>query len=371
VLTLTGVFTLPGSTGGSITYTAPATNGVGSVSATSNGAFAATQTISVAAAVAPAMVSAVWINGTTIQITYNENVTCTGASGAFVYYYTGVSAAVPTLCSTSTDVLTLTGAFTAPAADATIQYTVPTAGNTDGTSVWATGATTVFAATQKLTSAQWAPPSITAVAVTATTIAITYNENVNCPTLAGAQAEFAYFTTGTTSGITAITACAPSGTPTLTLTGTFTLPGSGASIVYTAPAVNGAVSVIATSEYPQYAVTQTFAIPATPAPAITKAVSAGGASLTVTYSEDVSCPPTGADGDFVYDSAFNTLGGSISGCTAVTNVLTLTGIFNPATAAASLVYTAPASSSTLNAVYAAASTSAFAATQTWFPVTTT
>ena len=139
--------------------------------------------------------------------------------------------------------------------------------------------------------------------------------------------------------------------------------------MYTAPASpTVATAVSATTFYPQFAVTQTLALAALPIPAITAAVSAGGATLTVTYSENVSCPATGADGDFVYDSAFNTLGGSISGCTAANNVLTLSGIFNPATAAASLVYTAPAVSTTANAVVAAGSTSAFAATQTFFPV---
>ena len=370
VLTLTGVFTLPGNTGGSITYTAPAVNGAVSVSATSNGAFAATQTISVTAAVVPAMVSAVWINGTTIQITYNENVLCAGAFGDFVYYYTGVSSAVPTAiaCGANSNVLTLTGTFTAPAADATLKYTVPTLGNTIGTSVYATGTTTDFAATQTLTSSQWAPPAMASAVVTATSIAITYNENVSCAVGAVTEAEFAYYAAGTTSGITTLTNAGCAGAV-LTLTGTFTLPGTGASIVYTAPASpTVATAVSATTAYPQFAVTQTLALAALPIPAITAAVSAGGATLTVTYSENVSCPATGADGDFVYDSAFNTLGGSISGCTAANNVLTLSGIFNPATAAASLVYTAPAVSTTANAVVAAGSTSAFAATQTFFPV---
>jgi hypothetical protein len=371
VLTLTGAaFTLPGNTGGSITYTAPAVNGAVSVSATSNGAFAATQTISVTAAVVPAMVSAVWINGTTIQITYNENVLCAGAFGDFVYYYTGVSSAVPTAiaCGANSNVLTLTGTFTAPAADATLKYTVPTLGNTIGTSVYATGTTTDFAATQTLTSSQWAPPAMASAVVTATSIAITYNENVSCAVGAVTEAEFAYYAAGTTSGITTLTNAGCAGAV-LTLTGTFTLPGTGASIVYTAPASpTVATAVSATTAYPQFAVTQTLALAALPIPAITAAVSAGGATLTVTYSENVSCPATGADGDFVYDSAFNTLGGSISGCTAANNVLTLSGIFNPATAAASLVYTAPAVSTTANAVVAAGSTSAFAATQTFFPV---
>jgi hypothetical protein len=82
----------------------------------------------------------------------------------------------------------------------------------------------------------------------------------------------------------------------------------------------------------------------------------------------VACPATGADGDFVYDSAFNALGGEITSCSAVGDVLTLGGIFNTPSGAASIVYTAPATSTTANAVYAANSTSAFAATQTLFPL---
>jgi hypothetical protein len=49
-------------------------------------------------------------------------------------------------------------------------------------------------------------------------------------------------------------------------------------------------------------------------------------------------------------------------------VLTLTGVFNAATGSASIVYTAPASSSVANAVYAAGSTGDFAATQTLLPL---
>jgi hypothetical protein len=74
--------------------------------------------------------------------------------------------------------------------------------------------------------------------VTDTSIAITYNEAVSCPSLAGAQADFAYYWTGAASGITSSSAVACVG-DVLTLTGVFTLPGStGGSITYTAPATN-------------------------------------------------------------------------------------------------------------------------------------
>ena len=57
---------------------------------------------------------------------------------------------------------------------------------------------------------------------------------------------------------------------------------------------------------------------------------AGGTTLTITYQEPVSCPATGADGDFVYDSAFNTVGGSVTGCASgAGDTLVLSGLFNP------------------------------------------
>jgi hypothetical protein len=156
----------------------------------------------------------------------------------------------------------------------------------------------------------------------------------------------------------------------LTLTGTFALPGTGASIVYTAPAsptTSNAVS--ATSDFPQFAATQTLALPLGTVPAMVSAVvNVSLLSIAITYNEDVSCPATGADGDFVYDSGFNTLGGAISGCSTAGIVLTLTGVFNAATGSASIVYTAPTVSSVANAVYAAGSTGDFAATQTLLPL---
>jgi hypothetical protein len=128
-------------------------------------------------------------------------------------------------------------------------------------------------------------------------------------------------------------------------------------------------AVTATVDYPQFPAAQTFALTATVAPVMTGSTTvAAGATLEITYSGAVSCPATGADGDFVYDSAFDTLGGSISGCTAAGDDITLSGVFNAPTGAASIVYTAPAVSTTANAVYAAGSTSAFAATQTLFPL---
>jgi hypothetical protein len=327
------------------------------------------------------MVSAVLTTATTIAITYNEAVNCPTAGAndplAFAYdWTTGVSGGAVAsggCAGTGTTTLTLTGtAFTAPSTGASIVYTAGAGRATvvpdsAAVSVLATGTLADFAATQTLTGSQWAPPAITAVAVTATTVAITYNENVTCIAGSVTEAEFAYFSAGTTSGITTLTnaACA---TDVLTLTGTFTLPGTGASVVYTAPASPTiTTAVYATTAYPQFAVTQTFAIPATATPAMASFVvpGGGGTTLTITYQEPVSCPATGADGDFVYDSAFNTLGGSITSCASGTSdTLVLSGLFNAATGAATLVYTAPAVSTTSNAVYAAGSTSAFAATQT-------
>jgi hypothetical protein len=371
VLTLTGVFTLPGSTGGSITYTAPAVNGAVSVSATSNGTYAGTQTLAVPFAAAPAMVSA-YTTATTVVVTYNENVTCAvGVDAAFAYYYTGVATDAITGAACAGNVLTLTvAANDPPGSGASIVYTAPTT-NTALLSVFATGSVpALYAATQAFVG-PWTTPAMVSAVVTATTIAITYNgETLLCPNLAGAQADFAYYSAGTTSGITAVTAAACA-TDVLTLTGTFALPGTGASIVYTAPAspVAGTNAVSATLDFPQFAATQTLALTAAPVPAMVSAIVAGGLlSVAITYNENVTCPATGADGDFVYDSGFNTLGGAISGCSTAGMVLTLTGVFNAATGSASIVYTAPASSSVANAVYAAGSTGDFAATQTLLPL---
>ena len=100
--------------------------------------------------------------------------------------------------------------------------------------------------------------------VTALTIAITYNgENPDSARhLAGAQADFVYYSAGTSSGITVVTAAACA-TDVLTLTGTFALPGNGASIVYTRSCVAHHVEPrgIATSDFPQFAATQTLALP--------------------------------------------------------------------------------------------------------------
>jgi hypothetical protein len=371
VLTLTGVFTLPGSTGGSIVYTAPATNSsTASVSATGP-VYEATQTLALTPPGPPAMVSA-YTTATTVVVTYNENVTCAvGVDAAFAYYYTGVATDTITGAACAGNVLTLTvAANDPPGSGASIVYTAP-ATNSALVSVFATGSVpALYAATQAFVG-PWTTPAMVSAVVTATTIAITYNgETLLCPNLAGAQADFAYYSAGTTSGITAVTAAACA-TDVLTLTGTFALPGTGASIVYTAPAspVAGTNAVSATSDFPQFAATQTLALTAAPAPAMVSAVVAGSLlTIAITYNEAVSCPATGADGDFVYDSGFNTLGGAISGCSTVTNVLTLTGVFNAATGSASIVYTAPASSSVANAVYATGSTGDFAATQTLSPL---
>ena len=370
VLTLTGVFTLPGSTGGSIVYTTPTTNSsTASVSATGP-VYAATQTLALTPPAAPMMVSA-YTTATTVVITYNENVTCLGtADAAFAYYYTGVATDAITNAACAANVLTLTvSANDPPGSGASIVYTAP-ATNTALVSVSATGSVpALYAATQAFVG-PWTTPTMVSAVVTATTIAITYNgENLTCPNLAGAQADFVYYSAGTTSGITAVTAAACA-TDVLTLTGTFALPGTGASIVYTAPAsptTSNAVS--ATSDFPQFAATQTLALPLGTVPAMVSAVvNVSLLSIAITYNEDVSCPATGADGDFVYDSGFNTLGGAISGCSTAGIVLTLTGVFNAATGSASIVYTAPASSSVANAVYAAGSTGDFAATQTLLPL---
>jgi hypothetical protein len=158
-------------------------------------------------------------------------------------------------------------------------------------------------------------------------------------------------------------------TATGTTAATLLLPGATDNLVYTSPATPLATNTVyATLDFPQFPAAQTFALTATPAPAMALPVVVTATTVAITYTEGVACPATGADGDFVYDSAFNALGGEITSCSAVGDVLTLGGIFNTPSGAASIVYTAPATSTTANAVYAAGTTSVFAATQTLFPL---
>jgi hypothetical protein len=70
----------------------------------------------------------------------------------------------------------------------------------------------------------------------------------------------------------------------------------------------------------------------------------------------------------VYDYTTGFSGGTVTGCSTVGDVLTLTGAFNAALASASIVYTAPGAPTTANAVYATGSMSDFAATQTLLPL---
>ena len=365
VLTLTGVFTLPGSTGGSIVYTAPATNSsTASVSATGP-VYAATQTLALTPPGAPAMVSA-YTTATTVVVTYNENVTCVGTvDAAFAYYYTGVATDTITGAACAGNVLTLTvAANDPPGSGASIVYTAP-ATNTALLSVSATGSVPAFYAATQAFVGPWTTPAMVSAVVTATTIAITYNEAVACPSTF-TVADFAYNSAGTTSGGT-VTACAAAA-DVVTLTGTFTLPGNTANIVYTAPGASTTANAVnATIDFPQFAATQTLALTAAPAPAMVSAV-VGATSIAITYGAAVSCPITGADADFVYYYQGVSIGGVASGCSTVGDVLTLAGAFAASTGSASIVYTAPASSSVANAVYATGSTTDFAASQTLLPL---
>ena len=398
VLTLTPAttFTLPGSTGGTITYTAGASRAapvadstVVSVYATSNTAsFEATQTLAVSASAVPTMVSAVYTTASAVVVTYNEDVTCPTADAGtlFTYTYTGVATDTVTGCTAGapgSDTLSLAVSADPPGTGASVTYTVPTGGNTATTAVYATGTAYLYAVSQTLTT--WTTPAITAAAVTAGVdgtgvIAVTYSETVACPTTPGSvQADFeytnggtpAYPSTCTNTSATVKTLGTFYAATTGTTAATLVLPGASDNLIYTVPATDSAVyAVTATADYPQFAAAQTFALAATVAPTMVSAlVAVNLLSLTITYSEPVSCPATGADGDFVYDSGFGTLGGAISGCASgAGDTLVLTGVFNAATGSASIVYTAPATSTTANAVYAAGSTSAFAATQTLLPL---
>jgi hypothetical protein len=377
VLTLNGSFILPASTGGTITYTVPSST-TDAVYSTSGTVYEAAQTLAVSAAVAPAMVSAYTAAGA-LNIVYNEDVTCptTATAPPFAYNYTGdapgFSVTSGTLVVTATcslNVLTLTpsgtGAATAaPSTGANITYTVPTTDSL-AASVSARGSVpALYEATQTLTTFTY--PAMVSAVVSPSSIAITYNEAVSCAT--AAYSDFVYDAAAATSGGTIATASCSGSVVTLdpAASTTFVVPGTGASIVYTEPTTDSnAVSVFATSDFPQYAQTQTLALAATVAPTMRgTTTNAAGAQLEITYSGPVACPATGADSDFVYDSGFGILGGSISGCTAGTgDTLVLSGLFNAPTGSGTIVYTAPAESTTSNAVYAAGSVSAFAVTQT-------
>jgi len=380
-----GGFTLPGSTGGSITYTVPAL-AANAVFATGSSptVYEANQTLAVSAVTTvPVMVSAT-ATGTvggagTITITYNEPVACPAASD-FTYIYTGVAAGTITSCAGSPTADTLTLGFTnfqAPTSSATITYTAPTTNSTTA-SVYASGSLSpvLYAATQTLSGAMWIAPAMTSAVVDAagTGLAVVYNEPVSCPGTAAASTVFAYDSVGTTSG-GAISTCSGAGTTAspliLGVTG-LVLPSAGASLIYTAPSAGStAATAVSSTSYPQFPATQTQALTVAAAPTMVSAVVSAGTpgSIAITYSGDVSCP-TAAYSDFAYYSTGTTSGlgtGTIAAvCTASSDVLTLTdtgAVTAPVGTTGSVVYTAPATNS-LTASVSAYQTSVFAATQT-------
>jgi hypothetical protein len=99
---------------------------------------------------------------------------------------------------------------------------------------------------------------------TSSTLVITYNEDVSCAAVNTVPAAFVYDYTGVASGFTGtITAKCATDVLTLTASGVGSgvkAPGSGASIVYTAPTTALATSaVFATGSSPSlYAATQTL-----------------------------------------------------------------------------------------------------------------
>jgi hypothetical protein len=227
------------------------------------------------------------------------------------------------------------------------------------------------------TSATPGIPAMVSATVTNTAITITYNQAVNCA--AATSAAFAYLDTGTHSGGTIpANSCTTTGNVlTLTATpGTFTLPSSTATIVYTA---NGASStanaVFATSNPTSFAATQTIPVPANatvPAmvSATATATAAGVGHLTITYNEAVTCPTNAnVPPAFVYDYTGTASGGAITTCAisgTAGNVLTLQipALFvapdapTPNTTTATITYTAPPSQSPPALNSAAASVSA-------------
>jgi hypothetical protein len=214
-----------------------------------------------------------------------------------------------------------------------------------------------------------AGPIMVLAAVTHTSIAITYNEGVSCPT--DASSDFADYWTGSAAG-GAITAksCTTSG-DVLSLTGTFTLPGStGGSIVYTAPS-STTKAVYAPSKVTEFAASQKLAVTGAPAPAIVSALTTSS-TLVITYNEDVSCAAVNTvPAAFAYDytGIASGLAGTITAKCA-SNVLTLTatgsgsGVKAPASGA-SIAYTAPKTALAKRSVFATGSVpSLYAVTQT-------
>jgi hypothetical protein len=356
----------------------------------------------------PTMVSAA-VTGTSIAITYNEPVTCpttVTASAPFTYDWTGTLSGITSVsgCTTSGDVLTLAGSFTLPSGTGgSITYTAPTT-NSAVLSVWATGTSpAVYAATQTIAVSAYAAPTMVSAYATATTLVITYNEDVTCPsTQAGVDAAFAYDYNGVASGLVTGTGtgltCSGTGTTTLTLaengTGTITAPSSSASITYTAPpdqtsapANSAALSVSATGTTTPvlYAATQRLSGSMWTTPTIESAVVTPGAygtgAIAVTYNEDVTCPAgTAVQTRFAYSNGGATAYPSACAGTAALT-LTLSNFYSTTTgstvaleatllapvATDTLVYTAPTTDSTTASVYASADFPTYPATQT-FPM---
>ena len=209
---------------------------------------------------------------------------------------------------------------------------------------------------------------------TAGTIAVTYNEAVTCPTAANLQLDFVYSNGG---ALAYPSTCA--GSPGTTVTfGTFFTTATGAvaatlvtpvstdTLKYTEPTTDSTtVSVYSATNFPEYALSQALPFSdLTTIPIMVSAVVVTG-TITVTYNVPVSCPATGADADFVYDSAVLpavVVGGVVTGCasgTGDTLVLSASGGFNAPAGTARIVYTQAAPALT-NAVYATGTTTGFA-----------
>jgi hypothetical protein len=204
-------------------------------------------------------------------------------------------------------------------------------------------------------------PVMVSVSVTTSSIAITYNESVSCDPTGTAYTDFVYDSATGTSGGT-IGGCSHS-TDVLTLSGTFTLPTGSGTIMYTAPTSSTTVNAVYATGFPgDWVATQTLSVAQVPAMV---SASMTTSSITLTYNVSVSCDPTGtAYSDFGYNSATATSGGTITGCSSAGDVLSLAGTFTLPTNSGSIAYTAPATSTTSNAVYSTAFPTVFAATQT-------
>jgi len=216
-------------------------------------------------------------------------------------------------------------------------------------------------------------PVMASAVVTDTSIAITYNQAVNCAALDAA--DFTYYYSGAASGGLVASGSCSGDVLTLLPVTSFLLPVGVGTIEYIA--VGAAGDNVQNSSATAALTPQALSVASTVGLTMESAQVLAGGELAITYNEDVSCQ-AGPDGtafsDFTYYSAAGILGGAIANCEQQgSDVLWLipNTTFQDPGSGAEILYTAPttpvataATSPFGNAAYATGSTSVFAPTQT-------